>query len=296
MDLLIQQVLNGLARGSIYAIFGMGFSLVFAIMGTLNVAHGTFATWGALAGLWLLRSAGVHWSLAIGLAFVGGAIAGLLVDRLAFHPLRSREGGLLGPVIASIALWIILLDVAEVYTDAQPQAFPFGSIPDRVFTIGGAKLPASQLLAYAMLVVVLVALTWLVHHSRTGVAMRAVGWNTKSAALAGVNPGVVIVITALVAGGVAGIAGLLAGFTSNNVTFNLGESLFVKGFAAVVVGGFGDIRGAAIGGLLIGVIEVLSAQYVSNSFRDVVSLGLLVLMLLFRPQGILGTREVELRA
>lgn len=296
MDLLLQQTLNGLARGSVYAIFGMGFSLVFAIMGTLNVAHGTFATWGAMAGLWVMRSFGVHWSIAVVVAFIGGALFGLLVDRVAFHPLRSREGGLLGPVIASIALWIILLDVAEVATDAQPQSFPLGSIPERAFKIGGVTIISSQLVSYVALIVITIALHVLVHRSRTGIAMRAVGWNTRAASLGGVNPSYVIVVTALIAGGVAGIAGILAAIGSNSVTFNLGEGLFVKGFAAVVVGGFGDIRGAALGGLLLGVIEVLSAQYVSNSFRDVVSLGLLILFLLFRPQGLLGTREVEMRA
>lgn len=296
MTLFLQQTINGLAIGSTYAIFAMGFGLVFATMNILNVAHGTYATWGAIVGLWAFESLGLPFIPALVVGALGAGALGVVVDQLGFEPLRRRGAGLLGPIITSIGFWIILGQLAQIVTDSRVQSFPRDVLPRGFVTTAGLIIPYKQIITIVAAIVILIGLYLFVERTRAGAQMRAVGSDPESAALSGVNSRWVVVQTAFLAAGTASIAGILNAISTNNVSFTLGEGLLLKGFAAVIVGGFGDLRGAALGGYLIGLSEVLGAQYVSTAFRDFITFGLLVLILVVRPQGLLGNRVVTLRA
>ncbi|MGI5242223.1 branched-chain amino acid ABC transporter permease [Dactylosporangium sp. CA-139066] len=297
MSLFLQQLANGVALGSAYAIFAVGFGLLFANLGLLNVAMGSFATIGAVAGHWVVESWGVPWPVAIPAACLAGAVVGLVVDRVAFEPLRRRrEASALSPIISSIAVWIILDGLVVLLTDAQPVYFRLDELPTGAVRLGSVTVAQIELLTIVLAALLTAGLYVFLHRNAFGMAIRAVSYRPRSAVLSGVRPQSVIIATTLVAGAMVGLSGALVGLTSNNITLGLGQGLFLKGFVAVIVGGYGDVRGAALGGLLIGVTEVLAAQYVSNSFRDVISMGLLIVILVLRPQGILGSREAIVRA
>jgi branched-chain amino acid transport system permease protein len=288
MQLFIEQLINGAALGSLYALFAIGFGLVFATLGILNAAHGTYASWAAIAALFVTERLGLPFPLVLLTGVIAGGVLALLVDQIGFQPLRARGGGMLGALITSIAFWIILDSLAGLATGQQSLSFPPGSYPAKMLYLGSIPLPSMQLITVGLMLAVTIGIHLLMRHSRFGSAMRAVGWNGEAAALGGVNPRVVIVATAFLAGATSGLAGVLAGISTQNVSFSLGQGLMLKGFAAVVVGGYDDVRGAAVAGVALGVLEVMSAQYLSTSLRDGITYALLLGFLLLRPRGLFG--------
>jgi branched-chain amino acid transport system permease protein len=288
MTQFLQQIVNGLGIGATYAIFAMGFSLVFATLNVLNLAHGTYATWGALFAYWIVEDFNLPIYLAIPIAIVGGGIIAVIVDRVGFAPFRKPGASNYGPVITSIAFMIILNNLALIATGARWRSFPAGTFPNQNVNIGGIVIPLIILMNFIIAIFIGIVLFFIVQKSRIGATMRAVGWNPSLTAISGVNPQLIIIFTSFLGGAVAALAGILHGISTNNISFTLGDGLFFKGFAAVVLGGFGDYRGAAIAGLFIGVLEVLSAQYISNSFKDAITFGLVLIILLLLPKGILG--------
>ena len=288
MHLLAEQVVNGCAIGSLYGLFAIGFGLVFSTLGILNAAHGTYASFAAIAGYYAATAWGLPFAGSLAAGVVAGALLALLVDQVAFQPLRRHRAGMLGALITSIAFWMILDSLAGFATGQQSLSFPAGTFPAGAVMLGSLRLPAMQLIAIASLLLVTAAVHWLIAHSRLGAAMRAVGWNEAAAQIGGVNPRLVILATAALAGATSALAGVLGGISTNNVSFTLGEGMLLKGFAAVVVGGYDDVRGAAVAGIGLGVAEVLSAQYISTSMRDAITYALLLGFLVLRPRGLFG--------
>lgn len=293
MSLFLQQLVNGLAVGSTYSLFAIGFSLVFASMGVLNLAHGTFATWGAIVALIAVVSLGVPFWLAALIGVVAAGIIGVVVDQLGFQPLRGRGSGSLGLIITSIGFWIILLELALVVNGPNALSFPDSELKSSRFEVAGLTVSGPQLLSMSAVLVVGVLIWLFMTRTRFGSAIRAVGYDRTASMLGGLEPRKVIIFTAFLAAAIAGLAGVLSGLATNNVSPSLGEGMLLKGFAAVVVGGFGDIRGAVVGGLLIGVFEVLGAEYISSGLRDAITFGLLFLFLILRPHGIFGEVKYE---
>lgn len=289
MDLFFQQLLNGCALGSLYALFALGFGLVFSTLGILNAAHGCYASWAAIAALTAVEQFKLPFLVALPVGILAGGLLALAVDQIAFQPLRRRGSNMLGALITSIAFWIILDTLAGAATDHQSLSFPRGSYPGTMFRIGEVPLPAMQLITIGAMLAVTIGLHLLIRRSRFGAAMRAVGWQQTAAALGGVNPRYVVVVTAFLAGATSGFAGVLGGITTQNVSFTLGEGLLLKGFAAVVVGGHDDVRGTAIAGVGLGVLEVMTAQYLSSGLRDGITYALLLIFLLVRPNGLFGS-------
>jgi branched-chain amino acid transport system permease protein len=289
MDLFFQQLLNGCALGSLYALFALGFGLVFSTLGILNAAHGCYASWAAIAALTAVEQFKLPFLVALPVGILAGGLLALAVDQIAFQPLRRRGSNMLGALITSIAFWIILDTLAGAATDHQSLSFPRGSYPGTMFRIGEVPLPAMQLITIGAMLAVTIGLHLLIRQSRFGAAMRAVGWQQTAAALGGVNPRYVVVVTAFLAGATSGFAGVLGGITTQNVSFTLGEGLLLKGFAAVVVGGHDDVRGTAIAGVGLGVLEVMTAQYLSSGLRDGITYALLLIFLLVRPNGLFGS-------
>jgi branched-chain amino acid transport system permease protein len=290
--LFLQQLANGISLGAVYALFAVGFGVVFSTMGILNLAQGMYATWGALTAYWAVANAGLPFAVACLIGLAAGAATAVAVDQVAFQPLRSRGGTqMLGTIITSVALWISLREAASLATGAAPLGFPPGSVPDGLLRIGGVRVLTSQIIA----IVCAIAMTALIHvilrRTRLGAAIRAVGHDRDAAGLGGVNPRVAILTAAALAGAATGLAGVLYA-DGQTFSFSLGDGLLLQGFAAVVIGGMGDVRGAAAGGFLIGVVQVLSAQYISNSFQDAITFGLLLVVLVARPRGLFGTVQL----
>lgn len=288
MQLLLEQVINGCALGAVYGLFAIGFGLVFSTLGILNAAHGTYATFAAIAAYYGATALGLPFALTVLIGVLSGVALALVVDQLAFQPLRGRGTGMIGALITSIACWMVLDSLAGSATEQQSLSFPIGTYPSAIWYIGSVPLPEMQILAIGLLLAVTAGVHWLLARSRLGAAMRAVGWNQAAAQIAGVNPRVVILATAALAGATSGLAGVLGGISTNNVSASLGEGMLLKGFAAVVVGGFSDVRGAAVAGIGLGIAEVLSAQYISTSMRDAITYGLLLGFLVLRPRGLFG--------
>lgn len=290
--LFLEQLINGICTGSIYALFAVGFGIVFSTMQILNLAQGVYATYGAMITYFAIDDYGLPFWLAVIVGVLAAGIVGVLVDQIAFEPLRRRGVQLLGAVIASIGMWIALREILSIATDATPVGFPSSSVPRGEISIGPIDILKTQLIAVVCSFVVITAVYFLLHRTNVGAAIRAVGFEKRSAQIAGINPQMMIVGAALLSGAVTGLAGiLLAGGQSFN--FNLGDGLLLQGFAAVVIGGMGDVRGSALGGLLIGVVQTLSASYISASYQDAITFGLVLAVLLWRPKGLLGTANFQ---
>lgn len=293
MQLLLQQMVNGLGRGALIALFAVGFSLIFSKLGILNVAHGTFATWGAVFAYYLYTDLPLNIWVCVALGAVGAGVVGMIVDTICFQPLRGRSTGIFGMLITSIGAWIISLSLAQTIVGPNATGFPPGASPPGIIQIGSLiVLPMYAIdvgLAIAIGLLVWGVLRW----SSFGSSVRAIGHDPRSIAIAGTNPRIVVVGTAFLAAGIAGLAGALEGLTSNNVSYNLGENFLVVGFCAVVIGGYGSVIGAVIGGFVIGMLEVLSAQYISSSFRDAIVFSVLFAVLVLRPKGLFAEAQVS---
>lgn len=292
MQLLAQQLVNGIALGSIYALFAVGFALILAKMGILNVAHGTFATWGALASYYLVTERGLSFWVALVLGVLLAGALGVAADQLAFEPLRRRGAGVFAPIIASIGIWIVLLTLAEAHAGPTAVSYPAESVPAEPFRFLGLIMLPAQVISVLALVVVVTGVHLLLTRTRFGSAIRAVAVDPRSATIVGVNARRTLIAVAFLAAAIAGLAGILGALSDNNVSATIGEGLLLKGFAAVVVGGYGDIRGAALVGVVIGVLEVMSSQYISSGFRDAITFGVLLVVLVARPQGVFGERQL----
>jgi branched-chain amino acid transport system permease protein len=285
--LFLQQLFNGLSVGSGYALFGYGFGLVYATMGILNIAYGQVAVVGATCAYFAWDKWALPVYLVVAVAMISGAIVGLLIDVVAFHPLRKRSRPIVF-IISSIGVWFFLLGVVGKLTDHQDRAFDYDFLPFGKISIldGRFFLSAAQVWLFVASPLVGLLLLYFLNKSRRGLEIKAVGWNLNSASIGGTNTVFVLFLTAAIAGALAGLAGILTGLAFSTIGISLGEGLLIKGFAAVVVGGFGDIRGTYIGGLLIGVTETLSANYVSGEVRDAAVFLILFGFLLVRPRGI----------
>jgi len=293
MELLLQQLINGLSLGSLYAIFAIGFGLIFANMGILNVAQGSVATWGMIPAYLLTLSAHVPFWLALIAGILGAGVIGLLAEWLAFKPLRDRNAGMLGSIIVAVGIWIILLNLAQVVIGPNPTAMPEGTFPSIPIDVLGYQIPPIFLVNWAALVIVAVGLSLFLSRTRFGAAVRAVGFKADAVSIVGVDTRIVFSVVAFLSAAIAGLSGVLSSVATNNVSSTAGEGLMLKGFAAVIIGGFGNIRGAVIAGLGIGVVEALTTQYLSSTYRDAITFGLLLLFLLVRPQGIFGELKVS---
>ncbi|WP_191681770.1 branched-chain amino acid ABC transporter permease [Janibacter melonis] len=290
--LLLEQLINGVCTGAVYALFAVGFSIVFSTMQILNLAQGVYATGAALVAYFATSNYGLpFWAAAVVGICAGGLIA-VVVDQLAFEPLRRRGVSLLGAVIASIGMWIAIREIASMATEATPVGFPSGTAPRGVVSIGPVEVLQTQVLALVSAAVVITATYLLLHKTTVGAAIRAVGYNKASAQIAGIDPRKMIIGAALLSGAVTGLAGILLA-SGQSFNFHLGDALLLQGFAAVVLGGMGDIRGAALGGVLIGVVQTLSGSYISASYQDAITFGLVLVVLLWRPTGILGTSSFQ---
>ena len=289
--MLEQQLINALSLGCVYALFALGFTLIFGVLGVINLAHGAVFMVGAYAAVEAITRLHLPlWAAAI-FAFLACGLLGLLIDVLVLRPLRARNAPHLIPMIATIGVAIALNNVVQGFFGAQNIRFPAGIVSTDTLALGGLHLTALELgiilISFALMGVLMVALK----STQLGRALRAIAESPKAAYLVGINVEGLFYLTSFMAAGLGGVAGVLIGLYSNAVFPLMGQPMLHKGIAVIILGGMGDIRGAMLGGLFLGFAEVLSIAYIGSSMRDAVAFGLLFLVLLVRPKGLFGTLQ-----
>lgn len=302
MDILLQQLINGLILGSLYALVALGYTMVYGILELINFAHGEVVMLGAMVAvsvLMLLADTWIPVPLAILIALaVSGVVCvltALLIERTAYRPLRSAPR--LAPLITAIGASIVLQNLAMVLWGRQYLAFP-PILEVQVYDLAGATLTNLQLLIVVVAALVMAILLLLVNRTRLGRAMRATAQNQEVAGLMGVDVDRVIATTFGVGAALAAVAGLLVTAYYGIAHYNMGFILGLKAFTAAVLGGIGNIPGAMLGGVLLGVLESLGAGYIGDltggflgsHYQDIFAFFILILVLVFRPSGLLGER------
>ena len=307
MDIFLQQLINGVVLGAIYALVALGYTMVYGILGLINFAHGEVVMVGAMVALTVIQmllGAGVGLPapliVALGLA---AAIAvcmalGFTIERVAYRPLRRSPR--LAALITAIGVSILLQNAAMIIWGRQYHSFP-GLLPATPHQVAGATISDLQIFIVLLACAIMAALLWLVHRTRLGRAMRATSQNPEVAGLMGVNVNTVISITFVIGSALAAVAGLMVSAYYGIAHYYMGFMLGLKAFTAAVLGGIGNLGGAMLGGLLLGIIESLGAGYIGpltggflgSHYQDVFAFLVLILVLVFRPSGLLGERVAE---
>ena len=283
-----QQLLNALSLGSVYALFALGFTLVFGVLGVINLSHGAIFMLGSYSALLLVEKLALPLWLALLVAMLITGVIGLAVDYLVLRPLRARNAPHPSPMIASIGVAIMLTNLAQGLFGAENKRFPLGTIPEQSISIGELHVTAVQIGIVVISFVLMVILLVVMRRTQLGRALRAIAESPKAAALLGINVEQLFLLTSFAAAALGGVAGVLVGLSFNAISPFMGQPMLHKGIAVIILGGMGDIRGALIGGLFLGFAEVMSVAYLSSDFRDAVAFGLLFVILLVRPSGMFG--------
>ena len=289
----MQQLLNGLFIGSIYALFAIGFTLVFGILDRLNLAHPSVFAVAAFVGIELVADGGLSVWVALPIVLVVGAVLGLIVERVAFRPLKNRPDAHFAGLISSIALAGMFIALLQWRYGPDTRRFPAGSFPDQPIEFLGLTVTLLQVAILVISIILMVGLTWLVARSRLGRAMRAVAENPTAARVLGINVDRVTSVTFAISSALGAVAGVLFALNVNSAQLGMGSAIELKGLAVIIVGGMGSLPGALVGGLALGLAEVFAVQYIGSSWRDLIAFGLLFLILLVRPQGLFGGRTMR---
>jgi len=290
---LLQQLINGLALGAIYALIALGYTMVYGVLRFINFAHSDVFMVGAFAGYFLARwlpggpMAGVLVLLG---AMVVCACLGMLIEKLAYRPLRGRST--LTVLITAIGVSLLLQNLGQRIFGANPRSFP-ALFPVHNFQFNGIVISSSQILVFVVTVLLMFMLRHIVLHTRMGTAMRALSFNPTAASLVGINNDRVISFTFALGSAMAAAGGILYASSYPSIDPLMGTLPGLKAFVAAVLGGIGNIAGAAIGGLVIGLVETTVVGFGGSTYRDAVAFAVLILILLVRPTGLLGSRHTE---
>jgi branched-chain amino acid transport system permease protein len=286
--MLEQQLINALSLGSVYALFALGFTLVFGVLGVINLSHGAVFMLGSYAALLVVEKFALPLWLGMLAAMLLTGVIGLVIDFLVLRPLRARNAPHLTPMIATIGVAILLTNLVQGVFGAENKRFPVGTIPEQSYTWGNLHVTAVQVGIVVISFVLMVVLLATMRRTQLGRALRAIAESPKAAYLLGINVEGLFYLTSFAAAALGGAAGVLVGLSFNAISPFMGQPMLHKGIAVIILGGMGDIRGAMIGGLFLGFAEVMSVAYISSDLRDAVAFGLLFLILLVRPSGMFG--------
>ena len=305
MDILLQQIINGIVQGSVYALVALGYTMVYGILGLINFAHGEVVMVGAMTALTAsvaLAGSGLPPLLILLISLLAAIVVcmilGYTIERIAYRRLRNAPR--LAPLITAIGVSIVLQNLAMIFWGRGYHAFP-QLLPNATHAIVGAVINEVQIVIVLVALAMMGGLLLLIHHTRLGRAMRAVAENPAAAALMGVDINVVISVTFMLGSALAAIAGIMVSANYGIVHYYMGSILGLKAFTAAVLGGIGNVRGAMLGGLLLGLIESLGAGYIGDlsggffgsNYQDVFAFFVLIAVLIFRPSGLLGERVAQ---
>jgi branched-chain amino acid transport system permease protein len=307
METFVQQIANGLVMGSMYALVALGYTMVYGVLNLINFAHGDVLMIGAMVGLTILGlldtyAPGLNGYVQLGIAILGAIpvamLVNILIERVAYRRLRNAPR--LAPLITAIGVSILLQTFAMMIWGRNPLPFP-QLLPSEPIMIAGAMVSTTQVLLLVLAALSMFALVLLVERTRMGRAMRAVAENPRVAGLMGIDSNRVIVATFAIGAALAAVAGVMWGANYATITFTMGVLPGLKAFCAAVLGGIGNIYGAMIGGLVLGIVEALGAGYIGDltggflgsHYQDIFAFVILILVLTVRPSGIMGERVAD---
>jgi branched-chain amino acid transport system permease protein len=305
MEILLQQIINGLVLGSVYALVALGYTMVYGIINLINFAHGEVLMVGALTSwtvIQVLGDAGLPGWLLLLISLVAAVVVcsalNFAIEKVAYRPLRNAPR--LAPLITAMGMSLLLQTLAMIIWKPNYKPYPI-LLPSEPFVIGGAVINVTQILILLVTAITLVGLMWLVNRTKLGRAMRATAENPRVAALMGVKPDMVISATFVIGAALAALAGVMYAANYGSVQHTMGFLPGLKAFTAAVFGGIGNLAGAVVGGVLLGLIESLGAGYIGtltggvlgSNYQDIFAFIVLILVLTVRPQGLLGERVAD---
>lgn len=301
MKLIIEQLLNGLTIGSFYALIALGYSMVYGVMKLINFAHGDLFTLGSFFGYTFLVMGAAYTTSTLGvwggmiaamsIAAIGTGIMGILVERLAYRPIYPA--GRLPAVVSALGVSIMIQNAIMVIWGARPQAYTSNVIPIYMLNIAGLRITALQIIILGLSFLFMGVLYYVIQKTTFGAAIRASALDRDTAALMGININLIIFFIFALGPALGGAAGVMVGMYYRKITFIMGWNYGLKAFTATILGGIGNIPGAMLGGLLLGILEMLGSVYISTAYKDVFVFLILILVLIFRPTGILGEKVAE---
>jgi branched-chain amino acid transport system permease protein len=298
-DLLLQQTINGLSLGAMYALLALGFTLVYGILELINFAHFNVFMVGSFIGLWTLEALGLNGQsvvmtglpligvmlVALAVTMVASGVLGVVIERLSLRPLRNVKGP--AAMITTIGVSYVLFNIILLAVGADSKNYP-NPLPPLQWPIGDAVLRLREVLIWVIAVLLMLALHMFVQRTKLGRAMRATAQDPEAARMMGVEVDRVIIIAFFVGSALAGAGGLVFGLYYNFTSFIIGFTAGLRAFTAAVLGGIGNVPGAMLGGVIIGLIEAMGGQFIAAAWTDVIIFSILVLVLVFRPAGLLG--------
>lgn len=283
---LLQQIINGLSLGSIYALIALGYTMVYGIIKLINFAHGDIYMIGAFIGLYCGKNLGLSLLPTLIISMIGAALCGVIIEKVAYKPLRNSQRITL--LITAIGISLLLENGMKLAVGASPKAFP-KLLSTEVIKLGSLSLETSKILMLVVSIMLVVFLQFIVFKTKIGKAMRAASYDIEAASLMGINVNNIISITFAIGSALAGAAGVLVSLAFKVVEPYMGMIPGLKAFIAAVLGGIGSIPGALIGGLLIGLTETLTKAYISTILSD----AIVIIILLVKPSGLLGIKINE---
>lgn len=298
MDVFFQQFVNGLTIGSMYALIALGYTMVYGVLKLINFAHGDLVALAAYVGLTIYTqmvgatapSIWIVFFMFIASAFII-AIVGVLLERAAYRPLRKAPR--LSAVVSALGASMVIQNGIMLIWGAQIKIFPADIIPNKTFDVGGVVVNSMQLIILCLSLVLMAALYFYIHRTKAGTAIRASAIDQDAARLMGINVNRVIVTIFILGSSLGAVGGLFIGMFYRGIYFNMGWIYGLNAFVAAIIGGIGNIPGAMLGGMLLGLFNAMIAGYISSAWSDAFTYLLLIAILVFRPTGILGERVAE---
>ena len=291
--MLAQQLVNGVLLGATYALFALGFTLMFGVLRVINLTYGFYFSAGALVALWLARAGGWPVWAALPAAAVASGVLAVVLDWVLLSRLRRIQAPELSSLMVTLGGVLALYSALTAWLGPDIRRLPAGAISAEAFQFGDVRVTAAQLLILGATALLVGALLLLMQGTRLGLAIRAMAEKPDAAQLMGINTGRAAALVSFISGALAGAGGVLIGLNFNAIHPYMGEQMMLRGFVVIIVGGLGDIRGALLAGLALGVIEVLTAGFVSSSLKEAVAFLILVAVLWTRPAGLFGRAVVR---
>jgi branched-chain amino acid transport system permease protein len=293
--MFLQQLINGLTIGSIYALVTIGFSMVWSILQLANFAHGSFYMLGpylVLTSVLLLGNTPLTFIVVVLIISIFTACLGAGMDRVLLRPIREKKVSNISTILCTIGVQTVINNGIIAIYGSQSRAFP-APFEMETISIGNAVVSWMQIIIFCLAVVLMLALSWIVYRTKLGVAMRSISQNSRAASIMGINVNRVIMITFFIGTFVAAVAGCMVGLYYQVIDTTMATVTGSKSMAAAILGGIGVLPGAVVGGLIIGVLETMVAAYVSSGYRDAIAFAILIIVLIVRPTGILGKKAVN---
>ncbi len=298
MQDFVQHLINGISLGSIYALIALGYTMVYGILQLINFAHADVYMVGAFAAYYVARFFGIDSSPGIStlillliVSMVSCSVLGLLIERFAYRPLRNSPR--LNILITAIGVSFFLEYLGQIVFGPDPKVFPDVLVDANLFSWGQVQLRSFDVAIFCVVMITMLALNFLIYRTKVGKAMRAVSSNQQVAALMGVNVDRIIAVTFVIGSSLAGVGSVLVGMKYPKIDPLMGLLIGLKAFVAAVLGGIGNLMGAILGGIIMGLSEEMVVGYWASTYRDALAFGILILILIFRPAGLLGKSQIE---